>query len=122
MEDYLKRHWDQWFGLVEAGHPLHTRPRQDHVAARQFIPKGYLTQFDGSLICSLNMVHICSPNSVRHQNSQNSSPWQFCFRAGPKQDHVAARQFILKGYLANNPDPDRQVYSHFTCATGRYRC
>jgi len=36
---------------------------------------------------------------------------------GPKQDHVAARQFILKGYLANNPDPDRQVYSHFTCAT-----
>ena len=39
--------------------------------------------------------------------------------AGPKQDHVAARQFILKGYLANNPDPDRQVYSHFTCATGR---
>ena len=52
----------------------------------------------------------------------NSSPWQFCFHAGPKQDHVAARQFILKGYLANNPDPDRQVYSHFTCATGRYRC
>ncbi|KAK3911936.1 G protein alpha q subunit [Frankliniella fusca] len=37
---------------------------------------------------------------------------------GPKCDHVAAREFILKGYLALNPDPDRMCYSHFTCATG----
>ncbi|XP_071035171.1 guanine nucleotide-binding protein G(q) subunit alpha [Parasteatoda tepidariorum] len=36
---------------------------------------------------------------------------------GPKQDHIAAREFILKMYLSQNPDPDRMVYSHFTCAT-----
>lgn len=36
---------------------------------------------------------------------------------GPKQDNVAAQNFILKMYLALNPDPDRMCYSHFTCAT-----
>lgn len=36
---------------------------------------------------------------------------------GPKQDHIAAREFILKMYLVQNPDPDRMIYSHFTCAT-----
>lgn len=36
---------------------------------------------------------------------------------GPKQDHIAAREYVLKMYLAQNPDPDRMVYSHFTCAT-----
>ncbi|CAK9832924.1 G protein alpha q subunit [Anthophora retusa] len=37
---------------------------------------------------------------------------------GPKQEHVPAREFILKVYLSSNPDPDRMCYSHFTCATG----
>ena len=37
---------------------------------------------------------------------------------GPKQDDKAAREFILKVYLTQNPDPDRMCYSHFTCATG----
>lgn len=37
---------------------------------------------------------------------------------GPKQDHAAAKQFVLKKYLACNPDPERQCYSHFTTATG----
>ncbi|EDW61936.1 G protein alpha q subunit [Drosophila novamexicana] len=36
---------------------------------------------------------------------------------GPKQDHAAAKQFVLKKYLACNPDPERQCYSHFTTAT-----
>ncbi|XP_037717458.1 G protein alpha q subunit isoform X5 [Drosophila suzukii] len=36
---------------------------------------------------------------------------------GPKQDHAAAKQFVLKKYLASNPDPERQCYSHFTTAT-----
>ena len=38
---------------------------------------------------------------------------------GPKQDDKAARQFILDCYLAQNPDPDRMCYSHFTCGTGQ---
>lgn len=36
---------------------------------------------------------------------------------GPKQDHIAAREFILKMYLLQNPAEDRMIYSHFTCAT-----
>ncbi|XP_046453292.1 guanine nucleotide-binding protein G(q) subunit alpha isoform X2 [Daphnia pulex] len=36
---------------------------------------------------------------------------------GPKQDHVSAREYILKMYMAMNPDPDRSCYSHFTVAT-----
>ena len=38
---------------------------------------------------------------------------------GPKQDDVAAREFVLQMYLKQNPDPDRMCYSHFTCATGQ---
>ena len=41
-----------------------------------------------------------------------------CAPTGPSQDDKAARQFILDCYLAQNPDPDRMCYSHFTCATG----
>ncbi|XP_060525204.1 G protein alpha q subunit isoform X1 [Cylas formicarius] len=37
---------------------------------------------------------------------------------GPKQDHITAREYILKVYLKENPDPERQCYSHFTTATG----
>ncbi|KAL1140099.1 hypothetical protein AAG570_000031 [Ranatra chinensis] len=40
---------------------------------------------------------------------------------GPKQDHISAREFILKVYLSTNPDPDRMCYSHFTTATGPQR-
>ena len=38
---------------------------------------------------------------------------------GPKQDDKAARQFVCDTYLAQNPDPDRMCYSHFTCGTGQ---
>ena len=40
-------------------------------------------------------------------------------KKGPKQDDKPARQFILDMYLEQNPDPDRQCYSHFTCGTGQ---
>ncbi|XP_063360489.1 G protein alpha q subunit-like [Cydia amplana] len=36
---------------------------------------------------------------------------------GPKQDAQKAMDFILQKFLAENPDPDRQCYSHFTTAT-----
>jgi len=36
---------------------------------------------------------------------------------GPQQDHISAREFILTKYMAQNDDPERQTYSHFTCAT-----
>jgi len=36
---------------------------------------------------------------------------------GPKKDAQAAREFILKMFVDLNPDPDKIIYSHFTCAT-----
>ncbi|XP_043916805.1 guanine nucleotide-binding protein subunit alpha-14 [Protopterus annectens] len=36
---------------------------------------------------------------------------------GSKQDAVAARNFILKMYQDQNPDKEKVIYSHFTCAT-----
>ncbi|KAM9167576.1 guanine nucleotide-binding protein subunit alpha-14 [Mergus octosetaceus] len=36
---------------------------------------------------------------------------------GPKQDVKAARDFILKLYQDQNPNKEKVIYSHFTCAT-----
>ncbi|KAM3940374.1 guanine nucleotide-binding protein subunit alpha-14 [Leptodactylus fuscus] len=36
---------------------------------------------------------------------------------GSKQDAKAAREFILKLYQDQNPDKEKVIYSHFTCAT-----
>lgn len=36
---------------------------------------------------------------------------------GPKKDAVAAREFILKMFVDLNPDSEKIIYSHFTCAT-----
>lgn len=36
---------------------------------------------------------------------------------GPKCDGKAAREFILKMFVDLNPDTDKIIYSHFTCAT-----
>lgn len=40
--------------------------------------------------------------------------------SGPKCDHIAAKDYILKKYLKENPDPDKTCYSHFTVATGNH--
>lgn len=37
--------------------------------------------------------------------------------AGPQQDAQAAREFILRMFVDLNPDTDKIIYSHFTCAT-----
>jgi guanine nucleotide-binding protein G(q) subunit alpha len=36
---------------------------------------------------------------------------------GPQRDAEGARDFILKMFVELNPDPDKIIYSHFTCAT-----
>ena len=41
----------------------------------------------------------------------------FHFNAGPQCDAQAAREFILKMFVDLNPDSDKIIYSHFTCAT-----
>ncbi|XP_075879095.1 guanine nucleotide-binding protein subunit alpha-11 isoform X1 [Nelusetta ayraudi] len=36
---------------------------------------------------------------------------------GPQRDALAGREFILKMFVDLNPDSDKIIYSHFTCAT-----
>uniref|UniRef100_UPI0037E80BBE guanine nucleotide-binding protein subunit alpha-14-like n=1 Tax=Semicossyphus pulcher TaxID=241346 RepID=UPI0037E80BBE len=36
---------------------------------------------------------------------------------GPQQDPTSAQEFILKMYQDQNPDKDKTLYPHFTCAT-----
>ncbi len=38
---------------------------------------------------------------------------------GPQKDAIAAREFILRMFVDLNPDTDKIIYSHFTCATGK---
>ena len=37
----------------------------------------------------------------------------------PEFGAQAAREFIWKMYVDPNPDGDKIIYSHFTCATGK---
>lgn len=37
--------------------------------------------------------------------------------SGPQRDAQAGREFILKMFVDLNPDSDKIIYSHFTCAT-----
>lgn len=39
--------------------------------------------------------------------------------AGPQRDAIGAREYILKMFVDLNPDTEKIIYSHFTCATGR---
>lgn len=54
--------------------------------------------------CSAGAGRPCSPAAA------SASP-------GPQRDAQAAREFILKMFVDLNPDSDKIIYSHFTCAT-----
>ena len=41
------------------------------------------------------------------------------FCVGPQKDAIAAREFILRMFVDLNPDTEKIIYSHFTCATGK---
>ena len=42
------------------------------------------------------------------------------FLTGPQRDAIAAREFILRMFVDLNPDSEKIIYSHFTCATGEF--
>ncbi|XP_056274275.1 guanine nucleotide-binding protein subunit alpha-14 isoform X1 [Pseudoliparis swirei] len=65
-----------------------------------------------SVILFLNKTDILGEKIV-HSHVANYFP-EF---TGPKQDPKSAQEFILKMYQDQNPDKDKQVYPHFTCAT-----
>ena len=37
---------------------------------------------------------------------------------GPQRDAIHAREHILRMFVDLNPDTEKIIYSHFTCATG----
>ena len=39
--------------------------------------------------------------------------------SGPQRDAITAREFILRMFVDLNPDSEKIIYSHFTCATGK---
>lgn len=45
----------------------------------------------------------------------------FLFFSGAQKDAIAAREFILRMFVDLNPDTEKIIYSHFTCATGNYK-
>ena len=38
---------------------------------------------------------------------------------GPQRDAIHAREHILRMFVDLNPDTEKIIYSHFTCATGK---
>ncbi|KAM8886647.1 guanine nucleotide-binding protein subunit alpha-14-like isoform 1-T2 [Spinachia spinachia] len=65
-----------------------------------------------SVILFLNKTDILK-EKIMHSHVATYFP-EF---TGPQQDATAAQEFILKMYNEQNPDKDKAVYPHFTCAT-----
>ncbi|XP_060927220.1 guanine nucleotide-binding protein subunit alpha-14 [Limanda limanda] len=65
-----------------------------------------------SIILFLNKTDILKEKII-HSHLSTYFP-EF---TGPQQDIGAAQDFILKMYQEQNPDKDKTLYPHFTCAT-----
>ena len=88
-------------------------------------------QFEGQITLSLNThaspsTQVCvrflyfeirDDTKLSQMNFVSYFPTDL-FIPGPQKDAQAAREFILKMFVDLNPDPDKIIYSHFTCATG----
>ncbi|KAJ8005976.1 hypothetical protein DPEC_G00123480 [Dallia pectoralis] len=65
-----------------------------------------------SVILFLNKTDILD-EKITHSHLVNYFPEY----TGPQNDPKPAREFIVKMYQDQNPDKEKTVYSHFTCAT-----
>ncbi|CAK6966440.1 guanine nucleotide-binding protein subunit alpha-14-like [Scomber scombrus] len=65
-----------------------------------------------SVILFLNKTDIIK-EKIMHSHLADYFP-EF---TGPQQNPIAAQEFILKMYQEQNPDKDKNLYPHFTCAT-----
>uniref|UniRef100_A0A3P8WAH2 Guanine nucleotide-binding protein subunit alpha n=2 Tax=Cynoglossus semilaevis TaxID=244447 RepID=A0A3P8WAH2_CYNSE len=65
-----------------------------------------------SVILFLNKTDILN-EKIMYSHVANYFP-EF---TGPQQDAGAAQEFMLKMYKEQNPDKDKTLYHHFTCAT-----
>ena len=56
---------------------------------------------------------------ILHTFYFKSTPiFRLYFVVGPQRDAIAAREFVLRMFVDLNPDTEKIIYSHFTCATG----
>ncbi|NP_001003753.1 guanine nucleotide-binding protein subunit alpha-14 [Danio rerio] len=67
---------------------------------------------DSSVILFLNKTDILKDKILKSDLAKYYP--QF---TGPKNDADAAMKFILKMYEEQNPDKQKRIYAHFTCAT-----
>lgn len=76
----------------------------------------YFPEYDGFFFVN-EIFHFfqifCNNSFLLRFSSKN-------FFEGPSRDPIAAREFILKMFVDLNPDADKIIYSHFTCATGMF--
>ena len=121
--DWRKKNIDE-FGVfrIEWKKVKHYSERSSHIhGLRTHLWSSFWTR----KTCSKrkSCIHIwltIFPNLMVCSFSFSSSKLFHPFRAGPKRDAQAAREFILKMYVDLNPDSDKIIYSHFTCATGLF--
>ena len=71
-------------------------------------------------------VIIAVPGTIIRHSSPLSLVWsiysiqKLLLLTGPQRDAIAAREFVLRMFVDLNPDTEKIIYSHFTCATGWY--
>ncbi|XP_011819467.1 PREDICTED: guanine nucleotide-binding protein subunit alpha-11 isoform X2 [Colobus angolensis palliatus] len=70
---------------------------------------------NSSVILFLNKKDLLE-DKILHSHLVDYFP-EFDGALGPQRDAQAAREFILKMFVDLNPDSDKIIYSHFTCAT-----
>lgn len=67
---------------------------------------------ESSVLLFLNKKDLMQ-EKIMHSHLDDYFPEYY----GPRKDFKAARDFILQMFVDLNPDEDKTIYSHFTCAT-----
>jgi len=94
--------------LVEAGNE--NRMEESKALFRTIITYPWFT--NSSVILFLNKKDLLEEKIM----TSNLADYFPSFE-GPPQNHEAAKEFILGMFVDLNPDQDKIVYGHFTCAT-----
>ncbi|RWS30164.1 guanine nucleotide-binding protein G(q) subunit alpha-like isoform X1 [Leptotrombidium deliense] len=96
--------------------PEYDGPKQDHISARDFILNMRIRVPTEPFTRILRVQQVSL--GVCKAINQPLCVCLTCFAAaGPKKDPLHAREFILKMFVDLNPDSEKIIYSHFTCAT-----
>uniref|UniRef100_A0A8P0TQ47 Guanine nucleotide-binding protein subunit alpha n=2 Tax=Canis lupus familiaris TaxID=9615 RepID=A0A8P0TQ47_CANLF len=100
----------QWFTRSQSLLSGSFQPRMGEALFRTIITYPWFQ--NSSVILFLNKKDLLE-DKILHSHLVDYFP-EF---DGPQRDAQAAREFILKMFVDLNPDSDKIIYSHFTCAT-----